>query len=291
MDRVHVAPQQAGAAMIPMADENPLRRFPWVTVGLIVACIAVFFLIQPSRSFDFDENGVVERVDRTEDLRFAVDNAAIPCELVQGRPLTVEEHRDTYVDGSDGSACDTSDDGPRHNPGKQVYLALLATMFLHGSIPHLFGNLLFLWVFGNNIEDRKGWWRYLLLYLIGGIVATGAHVAVDPNSTVPVVGASGAIAAVMGAYLLCYPSTRIKTIIFLGPVFLRKVKAWWLLVLFIAQQALYIGGRSNVAWAAHVGGFAFGALVGLWWRYQDRRAARAAPPPPPEVVVAAAARP
>lgn len=276
--------------MIPIADENPLRRIPWVTVALIVTCIGAYFLIQPSRSFDFDENGVVERVDRSEDLRFAVDNAAIPCELVQGRSLTEEEYRDTFVDGNDGSACDPSDDGPLHNPGKAVYLALLATMFLHGSIPHLFGNLLFLWVFGNNIEDRKGWWRYLLLYLVGGVVATGAHVVVDPSSTVPVVGASGAIAAVMGAYLFCYPSARIKTIIFLGPVFLRKVKAWWLLVLFLAQQFLYIGSDANIAWAAHVGGFAFGALVGLWWRYRDRRAARGTPPPP-EVALAAAAGP
>ena len=76
-------------------------------------------------------------------------------------------------------------------PGKNVYLAALLTMFLHASIPHLFGNMLFLWVFGNNIEDRKGWWRFLLLYLVGGAVATASQVAIDPSSTVPIIGASG----------------------------------------------------------------------------------------------------
>jgi membrane associated rhomboid family serine protease len=264
-----------------MADENPMRRFPFVTVALIVACIGVFFLIQPSRSYHFDEGGIAERVDDFEDLEFAVDNAAIPCELVQGRPLTEDEFHDTYETSSgDGDECHPSQDGRKHNPGKVVYLALLFTMFLHGSIPHLFGNLLFLWIFGNNIEERKGWWRYLLLYVVGGIVATGAHVAVDPSSTVPVVGASGAIAAVMGAYLVLYPSARIKTMIFLGPVFLRKVKAWWVLVLFFLQQFLYAGSATNVAWAAHVGGFLFGALVGLWWRLQDRRTERRLPAPP-----------
>ncbi len=267
--------------MIPMADENPVRRFPWVTVGLIAACIAVFFLIQPSRSFDFDETGVVEKVDSAEDLRFAVDNAAIPCELVLGRPLTRQEYFDTYqASDHDTSACNPSDDGPAHDPDKIVYLAIFATMFLHGSIPHLFGNLLFLWIFGNNIEERKGGWRYLLLYLVGGVVATAAHVAVDPSSTVPMVGASGAIAAVMGAYFVCYPTARVKTLIFVGPVFIRKVKAYWLLLIFFATQFIYVFGNSGIAWAAHVGGFLFGALVGLWWRLQDRRARRALPAPP-----------
>jgi membrane associated rhomboid family serine protease len=154
-------------------------------------------------------------------------------------------------------------------------------MFLHGSIAHLFGNMLFLWVFGNNIEERRGWWRYLLLYLVGGIAATAAHVAVDPQSTVPVVGASGAIAAVMGAYLVCWPTARIKTIIWVGPLLLRKVEAIWLLLLFLGTQFLLVGGDSAVAWAAHVGGFAFGAAVGLWWRHRDARVDATLPDPAP----------
>ena len=185
--------------MIPMADENPVRRFPVVTLLLIVVCVVVYFAVQPTGTPDIDWTGVVERIDQ-DDLRFVVDNAAIPCELVQLRPLTEREYEATFRDDN-RSACNVGGGG-EHSPGKVVLLGVLVTMVLHGSVAHLFGNMLFLWVFGNNIESRRGWWRYLLLYLLGGVAATAAHVAIDPQSTVPVVGASGAIAAVMGAYLV-----------------------------------------------------------------------------------------
>jgi len=257
--------------MIPIADENPVRRVPWVTILLIATCVVVYFVIQPTGAPKFRWDTVVERID-DEDLRFAVDNAAIPCELVRGRPLTEAEFNRTFSRGDEGdaSACSHAN-GPKHAPGKPVFLALLATMFLHGSIPHLFGNMLFLWVFGSNLEERRGWWRYLLLYLVGGVVATAAHVAVDPNSTLPLIGASGAVAAVMGAYFVLYPNVRMKTMIFLGPVFLRKVQALWLLVIWVGQNLLLVAGPSGIAWAAHVGGFAFGALIGLGWVFGDRR--------------------
>jgi membrane associated rhomboid family serine protease len=261
-----------------MADESPVRRFPIVTALLIVACVVVYFAVQPTGTPEIDWTGVVERVDQ-EDLRFVVNNAAIPCELVELRPLTEREYRQTF-EGNDASAC--RDGGGRsHNPGKIVLLGLLVTMFLHGSVAHLFGNMLFLWVFGNNVESKRGWWRYLLLYVFGGIAATAAHVAIDPQSTVPVIGASGAIAAIMGAYLVCWPTARIKTIIFVGPVLLRKVEAIWLLLIWLGTQFIYVGGESGIAWAAHVGGFAFGVLVGLWWRRSDARASAALADPAP----------
>lgn len=255
--------------MIPFADANPVRRVPWVTLALSAMCIIVYFAVQPTGTPRLEWTQFGEQLDE-QDLRFAADNAAIPCELVKGRPLTEEEFVRTFR-FNNGDAC-SDDAGPAHSPGKVVWLAVLMTMFLHGSIPHLFGNLLFLWVFGNNLEAHKGWCRYLLLYLVGGAVATAAHVAFSPNSTVPIVGASGAIAAVMGAYFVLWPSVRIKAIIPLGLVFLRKVQALWLLVIWVASNLLLVVGDSGVAWAAHVGGFAFGALVGLWWRHQDRRA-------------------
>jgi membrane associated rhomboid family serine protease len=263
--------------VIPISDENPVRRLPVVTLLLIAACVIVYFAIQPTGAPEFSWTGLVERVD-DEDLRFVVDNAAIPCELIELRPLSESEFDATF-DGGNGSACGVGDDSPAHSGGKVVLAGLLVSMFLHGSIAHLFGNMLFLWVFGNNVEDRRGRVRYLLLYLFGGLAATAAHVAVDPQSTVPVIGASGAIAAVMGAYLVSWPKARIKTIIFFGPVLLRKVEAIWLLLYFLGSQFLLVGGDSAIAWAAHVGGFAFGVLVGLWWRRNDQRAARALPAP------------
>ncbi len=274
--------------MIPFADANQPRRVPWVTLVLSALCIIVYFGVQPTGTPRLEWTGFADQIEE-EDLRFVVDNAAIPCELIKGRPLTEAEYQDTFRFG-DGSACGDRE-GPAHSPGKVVWLALITSMFLHGSIPHLFGNLLFLWVFGNNVEARKGWWRYLLLYLVGGAVATAAHVAVSPNSTVPIVGASGAIAAVMGAYFVLWPSVRIKTVIWLGPIFLRKVQALWLLVIWVAQNFLLVGSDSGVAWAAHVGGFAFGALVGLWWRHQDRRRPAGTEPRPPELSTPSAPAP
>jgi membrane associated rhomboid family serine protease len=249
--------------MIPLADENPVRRLPWVTIVLILACTAVYFGLQPSgRSLaDFGAQPVLE-----EELEFALGQAAVPCELIRGRPLTEAEVEATFGEGDD-AACDEPGDDDPFKPNKNVYLALLATMFLHGNLPHLFGNMLFLWVFGNNVEDRKGPLWYVVVYLLGGLAATGLHVALQPRSTVPMVGASGAIAAVMGAYVIWFPRARVKCMIPLIPfVLFRKVAAGWVLGLWFVSQFLLVGSNSPVAWAAHVGGFLFGAGVGVLWR-------------------------
>lgn len=260
-----------------MADENPLRRVPWVTVLLVLACVWVFFTVQPIGRVGVDQVGF-ERIQRQE-LVFSLDNAAIPCEVVQGRPLTVGEVEATFV-GGDPSACGI-DQGmsPPASPGKRVWLALLVSMFLHGGVSHLVANMLFLWVFGNNIEDRRGPVVYLAFYLTAGVVATLAHIVSDPASTVPIVGASGAVAGVMGAYLVWFPDARIKTLVVVGPVLLRKVKAKFLLGLWFASQFLLVSAESGVAWAAHVGGFTFGVLMGLVWRGRDRRVSAGLPAP------------
>ena len=145
-------------------------------------------------------------------------------------------------------------------------------MFLHGSIAHLAGNLLFLWIFGNNIEDRLGRVRFLGFYLVGGVVATLTHVLLDVQSTIPMVGASGAIAAVMGAYLMWFPDAPVRTAIFLGIPWIVRIRAKWVLWLWFVLQFL-TSPNSGVAWAAHVGGFVFGMVVGLLIRVVPR------PPP------------
>lgn len=238
--------------MIPLKDENPTTRPPVITVILIAACVAIFVFVQPR------DQGV-------EDAEFSFERAAIPCEVVKGRPLGLDELRETVEEGDD-TACSDAPSAPGPFPDKAVFLAVLYSMFLHGSWLHLGGNMLFLWVFGNNIEDRKGPVVYLLFYLLAGLVATAAHILVQPNSTVPLVGASGAIAGVMGAYLVLYPNVKIRSLIFLGfLVLFRDIAAKWLLGIWLVSQ-FFISPNSGVAWAAHVGGFVFGVAVGLIWR-------------------------
>ncbi|MDP1794731.1 MAG: rhomboid family intramembrane serine protease [Acidimicrobiales bacterium] len=244
--------------MLPLRDENPTIRKPILTIALILACVAVYFFVQPSGLNATDQSA-------ESDAAFTVQYAAIPCEVVEGRPLTINELNRTFGAG-DPNSCDGGDTSPEGFPKKNVYLALMFSMFMHAGLLHIGGNMLFLWVFGNNIEDRIGPLPYLAFYLLGGLAATAAHVALDPNSTVPVVGASGAVAAVMGAYLVLYPRHRIHSLILLGFfIFFRPLRAWMLLGFWFLSQ-FFIDPNSGVAWVAHVGGFAFGVLGGLLMR-------------------------
>jgi membrane associated rhomboid family serine protease len=147
-----------------------------------------------------------------------------------------------------------------------VWLTIFSAMFLHGSIIHIAGNMLFLWIFGNNIEDALGKLRYLFFYLACGVAAAITQTASDPNSIVPNIGASGAIAGVMGAYILLWPEARVLTLIPLGCIFmLREISAFWVLGIWIMFQVLTVhfqqGGASDgVAYMAHIGGFAAGII-------------------------------
>jgi membrane associated rhomboid family serine protease len=237
--------------MLPLHDENPVSRPALVTWAIIAACIAAFVLWQPGPLAETEEDTV-----------FYLENAAIPCELVEGRPLDLQEVAATFQLG-DLRSCGV-DDGRSEPfaPDKQVWLSVLTSMFLHGSLLHIGGNLLFLWVFGNNVEDVMGRVAFALFYVVGGVAATLAHVVLDVDSTVPVVGASGAIAAVMGAYLVLFPRARVKTLIFALLVFVVDLRAAVVLVFWFVLQ-FFTDPNEGVAWAAHVGGFAFGAVVGL----------------------------
>ena len=235
--------------MIPLKDENPTSRVPWVTILLIVVNVVIFVFLQ--RPYD---RGLGQAL-------FTYEFAAIPCEVVSGRPLTDAEVNRTLYEGDD-EACQSPSPGRRDDslfPDKQVYLAVVYSMFLHGSWLHIGGNMLFLWVFGNNVEDRMGPVPYVAFYVLAGLAAAAAHVAVQPDSTVPVVGASGAVAGVMGAYLVLFPNAGIRAL-FLFVIVLIPAK--WLLGYWFVSQ-FFINPAEGVAWVAHVGGFAFGALVAL----------------------------
>ena len=156
-----------------------------------------------------------------------------------------------------------------HAPGQpSTWLTLLFAMFMHGSLLHIAGNMLFLWIFGNNIEDSMGRPRFILFYLLGGLIALGAQVLANPNSTIPTVGASGAIAAVLGGYVVLYPRARVLTLIFII-LFVTVIELpamivlgiWFLLQLIDASASHGDIAGGGVAYYAHIGGFAFGLLA------------------------------
>ena len=165
-----------------------------------------------------------------------------------------------------------------HIPGTGGYFTVLTSMFLHGGWMHIIGNMLYLWIFGNNIEDSMGHLRFIIFYLFAGLAAAAAHLALNAASTIPTIGASGAVSGVLGAYLVLFPHARIQTLITLG-FFIRIVylPAWVLLIFWIGLQLLNqavapldsVGG--GVAYAAHIGGFVAGiALIFLFRKYRRK---------------------
>ena len=146
---------------------------------------------------------------------------------------------------------------------------MLTSMFIHGSLMHFIGNMLFLWVFGDNIESTFGHVKYLLFYLVAGVLATLSHYAIDPSSQIPLVGASGAISGVLGAYLLLFPRNRIRTLLIYILITVIELRAVWLLLIWFALQAIQgllsigVSHEVSTAFFAHIGGFVVGAIVGL----------------------------
>lgn len=214
--------------MIPISDEGARsHQFPLVTVA-IIAANAVVFLYQMTLG------------DRLLQ-QFVLAYGVVPLELTTGRDL------------------------PPTIP-LPLWFPLLSSMFMHGGWMHIIGNMLYLWVFGDNIEDTLGHLTYLVFYLVCGLAAAGAQILADTSSRVPSIGASGAVAGVLGAYLLLFPGNRVNSLLFLG-YFVRVVQLPALLVLgfWIVLQLfsglLSLGVETGVAYWAHIGGFAAGIVL------------------------------
>jgi membrane associated rhomboid family serine protease len=224
--------------MFPLRDENPTELIPFVTVLLIAANVVVWIVVQGA--------GVGEPF-----LESLCAFGAIPGEITgqisSGTGIRIGSEHACSIGGLTGSTVFTS-------------------MFLHGSWMHLIGNMWFLWVFGNNIEDSMGHARYLVFYLVSGVIAAAAHLASAPGSPIPTVGASGAISGIMGAYLVLYPRVRVFTLFFFV-IFIRviPISAWMLLLWWFGLQVLFgsasAGSGGGVAFWAHVGGFVAGVVL------------------------------
>lgn len=235
--------------MLPIRDVNPTRITPWVTLLFIAANVFVFFAFQGQTS-------------EPEQIEFLYERAAVSCEILTGDPLTIDE----ITTGT----CDSGAGAPRF-PEKSPPLSILTSMFLHGGLLHLLFNMWSLWIFGNNVEEAFGHLGYALMYLTGGVAATLAFVFLNADSTIPLVGASGAIAAALGAYAVLFPGHRVMTFVgwFLVPLPAILFLGFW----FFSQFQL---GGTGTAWEAHVGGFIFGLVLALFMRRSLlRRVARA----------------
>ena len=212
--------------MIPLKDENPGQTFPLMTLSLIALNIIVF-LYQLFLPLHAQQ-------------AFVMTYGMVPAELL-------------------GSARRFHGDIPSG-------LTLITSQFLHGGILHLAGNMLYLWIFGNNIEDVLGKFRFLFFYLLCGVLAALAHLVLNPFSDVPMIGASGAIAGVLGAYLVTFPGARVLVLVFIFFfVTTMRISAFWVLAFWFLMQLFYAagsvgGGGTNIAYMAHIGGF----LAGLW---------------------------
>jgi membrane associated rhomboid family serine protease len=255
--------------VFPLKDNIPTEHFPFVTVALIAINVFVFLFLQQPSGFSSVDNETV------------VKYGAIPYELTHpgrecglGDQVTATGKLITSDQGTvacDGKTVQTAE-GPTEirsisGSSPSTWLTIFTAMFMHGGFLHIIGNMLFLWIFGNNVEDAMGPVRFVAFYLLGGIAALALQVAINPGSTVPTIGASGAIAGVLGGYILLHPRARVLTLIFLiFFVTFIEIPAVFVLGLWFLQQ-IYFGVADlsdptggGVAYFAHIGGFAFGLI-------------------------------
>jgi membrane associated rhomboid family serine protease len=232
--------------MFPIGDENERGKGPaFVTIGLILVNLVVFFLIQLSNE------------------AFTYGWATIPAEITGGVDLV----RDETITVGGQPVTIPQEPGP-----VPIYLTLLSSMFMHGGIAHLLGNMLFLWIFGDNVEHRMGHLIFFVFYLVAGVIASFAQILVDTDSVIPTLGASGAISGVLGAYLVLFPSNRVTVILFrFVPYQVPAIVAigMWAVFQFInGFGAIAVSEETGggVAYMAHIGGFVTGLAAGWIFR-------------------------
>ncbi len=263
--------------MIPLKDNIPTARFPVVTVVLIAINVMVMVW-----QWAYPTDPQLDQIGYDAITQSSLEYGAIPYRITN--PSEQQDCAIGAVDdlGEPGVVCPGTAEFTEArargeaNPGLALipleqaiwFITLFTSMFMHGGILHIAGNMLFLWVFGNNIEDALGRVKYVLFYLAAGLVAVYSQAALDPGSTVPTIGASGAVAGVLGAYILLHPQARVLTLIFIiFFVTLIEIPAMVLLAIWFVLQFIpavgqvatpEVGGGEGIAYFAHVGGFLFG---------------------------------
>jgi len=238
--------------MFPLQDDIPSRTTPFCNYALIAICTVVF---------------IQQAMEKKEDVSLVERYAMIPARITQpDKPVMITVDRDVVMTPQGLQVVETRREAAP--PAVPAWLTLATCTFLHGGWMHLLGNMWFLVIFGDNVEDRLGHLGYVVFYVLGGTIASLIHLVTDPSSTIPTVGASGAIAAVMGAYFVWYPHAKVRTFIpiFIFPIFIVVPAAvflglWFLMQFLQGTSSLMSEEAGGVAWWAHIGGFGAGYLI------------------------------
>jgi membrane associated rhomboid family serine protease len=224
--------------MIPISDINPAENTPYITRFFIFFTIAVYILLQPKNSADL--------------FNFFYEFSAIPCEIQKGVPLSANQFY--------SNDCMATIDNVIF-ANKNLMLSLLTANFLHANLLHLVGNLWSFWIFGNNIEDKLGKLKFIIFLMVAAGGSIGTHIFLNYSDLNPIVGASGIVSALMGAYLYRFPNAKLLVLVPFGIIFPTTIKAKYFMAFWFASQVIISLQSNNISWEAHIGGFLVGYIT------------------------------
>ena len=224
--------------VIPISDINPARNTPVISRIFMFATVGVFLLIQPKNQIEL--------------FNFFYQYSAIPCELVNFSPISESQFYNNDCFNNQSSSI---------FPEKNLLLSVISANFFHANFIHILGNLWSFWIFGNNVEDKLGKLRFIIFLIFIGIISISVHTYLNQDSLIPIVGASGIVSGLMGAYVFMFPNARLLVLVPFGFLFPTTIKAKFFMVFWFLSQILISISDQNISWEAHVGGFVFGYLL------------------------------
>ncbi len=224
--------------MIPISDINPARNVPVVSRIFIILSSLTFLFLQPKNNIDL--------------LNYFYKYAAIPCELINNLPISANQFYNNN--------CSLEPDILIF-PDKNILLSIIVSLFLHANFLHILGNLWSFWIFGNNVEDKLGKIRFILFLIVSGVISIVGHSLLNVGNLNPIVGASGIVSALMGAYLYLFPNAKLLVLVPFGVFFPTTIKAKYFMIFWLISQFIIAIQSNNISWEAHISGFLFGYLL------------------------------
>jgi len=224
--------------VIPISDINPARNTPVISRIFMFVTVGVFILIQPKNQIEL--------------FNFFYQYSAIPCELVKFSPISEAQFYNNNCFYTPTSSI---------FPNKNIILSMVFANFFHANFIHILGNLWSFWIFGNNVEDKLGKSKFTIFLIFIGIISIGFHTFLNQESLTPIVGASGIVSGLMGAYVFMFPNARLLVLVPFGFLFPTTIKAKFFMIFWFISQIFIAIGDQNISWEAHIGGFIFGYLL------------------------------